>query len=213
MGKDIIDKIRNGTQLPILNEKSGQALYTNPITIDAKELSELIYSGDRKKGKRVFTHLQHLEDLVIRYDLTDLNSTIRLFDNVAYKSGNITFNIAHMLLNRLKNNLLVFRLLPILEHSGVAMRLSMYIESHQRPGKKYTDSSGEKRTKYYPLNEYCLEHLVVALQLQSQRSDKVILALQDAFTVLNNSTKNPIPKFTYNKYRRSFENEYKNGKK
>ena len=165
LGIDSIEKLKKGKQLPVIDEETGQTLYTNGISIDAKELSELIHRGDRAKGSRVFKNLQHLEDLSLRYDFDYVKCTIRLFDNVAYKNGKITFNIANMLLNRLGTTLIAFRLLPILEHNGLAMRLSMYVESHQRPGGQYKDSSGEKRTKFYPKNEYYLDYLKIALNL------------------------------------------------
>ena len=176
-------------------------------------MSELIHRGDRTKGGRIFKNLQHLEDLSLRYDFDYVKCTIRLFDNVSYKNGKITFNIANMLLNRLGSTLVAFRLPPILEHNGLAMRLSMYVESHQRPGKQYKDSSGEKRTKFYPKNEYYLDDLKLALNLIDRREDKVISELQNAFDELHNGVNNPLPKFKYNRHRRSFENEYKNGKK
>lgn len=213
LGIESVQQLREGKTLPVINEETGQTLYTNGISIDAKELSELTHKGDRTKGRRVFKNLQHLEDLVLRYDLDDVNCTIKMFDNIAYKNGIITFNIANMLLNRLGTTLITFRLPPILEHNGLTMRLSMYIESHQRPGRQYKDSSGEKRTKFYPKNEYYLDDLKLALNVMNRREDKVISELQNAFDELHNGMHNPLSKFTYNKFRRSFENEFKNGKK
>ena len=213
LGIESVQELKEGKQLQVINEETGQTLYTNGISIDAKELSELLHRGDRTKGRRVFKNLQHLEDLVLRYDLDYVNCTIRLFDNVAYKNGMITFNIANMLLNRLGTTLIAFRLPPILEHNGLTMRLSMYVESHQRPGKQYKDSSGEIRKKYYPKNEYYLEDLKLALNLIDRREDKVISELQNAFDELHNGESNPLSRFKYNRCRKSFESEYKNGKK
>ncbi len=210
VGKDTIDKFRSGDQLPMMNEQTGQALYAEPVTVDAKELSELIYGGDRKKGKRVFTHLQHLEDLTLRYEFVDLSCTIRLFDNVAYRNGKITFNIANMLLNRLGSTLIAFRLPPVLAHSGLTMRLSMYVESHQRPGSTYK-KEGKTHTKFYPKNEYYLDDLRAGLRMENLQESKIIANLKISFEELNKKERSNFPKFTYNEKRRSFENEYKNG--
>lgn len=211
MGMEMINKFRDGEKLPNIDEKTGQSLYTVGVRADAKQLSEMIYSGNRGLGKRIFKSLQHLENLSIRYSVPGIMGTMRLFDNVAYKNGIITFNIANMLLNRLGPTLQAFRLAPILEHNGIPMRLSVYIETHQRPGKTYKDSSGATRQKYYPMNEYYLETLIEALHLGDRREDKIVNILQDAFYVLNTGKRNPISKYKYNKRRRSFESEYKNG--
>ncbi len=211
MGIDTVNALKDGKQLLNMDEQTGQAVYTLGVSVNAKEISELVHNGDRKKDKRVFKCLQHLENLTIRYSVPGVMGTMRLFNNVAHKNGVITFNVANMLLNRLGPTLQAFRLAPILEHNGIAMRLSVYVETHQRPGKNYTDSSGEKRRKYYPMNEYRLDVLAKALHLDGQQESKIIINIQKAFNDLNTGEKNPIPKYKYNKRRRSFESEYKNG--
>ncbi len=212
MGLSNVDRFRNNEAMLPMIDDNGQTIYTRGISVDAKQLSEMIYDGARNRGNRVFKTLRHLEHFSIRYDLTLMRGTIKLFDNVAYRNGMITFNVSNFLLNQLGAQLIAFRINPILEHNGLAMRLSMYVETHQRPGKQYTDSSGEKRRKYYPMNEYYLDDLKSVLNLIDRREDKVVSELQNAFDELHNGTNNPLPKFKYNRYRRSFENEYKNGK-
>ncbi len=216
IGKEILDTIRDGEMLPTISETTGQAEYQKAISVDAKDFAEMIYVNDdtaRKKGRKVFKHLQNLEDMAIRYRLPYLDTTIRLFDRVAYKNGVITFDIANSLINRMATTMLSFRLSPVLEHNGLAMRLAMIVETNQRFAGTYKDSSGEKRNKYYPLNEYYLDDLLFALQMESRREDKAIKEIQRAFNVLHREGTNPIAKYTYNKHRRSFESEYKNGKK
>ncbi len=211
LGKKNIDKFRDGSfSLPEIDSETGQTIYTDGITIDAKNLSEIINKGDRTKGRRLFKNLQHLEDLTIRYNLSYLQSTTRLFDNVAYKNGKITFNIANTLLNRLKESFRAFRLQPVLAHNGLTMRLAMFVETRQRPGKKYTDSSGEKRRKFYPLNTYNLDDIVASLRLGDQREDRMIESLQIAFDELK-AENDSFPQFKYRKNRRWFESEYLNG--
>lgn len=216
IGKEILDTIRSGEMLPTICETTGQAEYQKSIRVDARDLAEMIYVNDtnaRKKGRKVFRHLQNLEDMAIRYRLSYLDTTIRLFDRVAFKNGVITFDIANLLINRMSTTMLSFRLPPVLEHNGLAMRLAMIVETNQRPGKMYNDSSGGKRTKYYPLNEYYLDNLLYALQMENRREDKAIKEIQRAFNTLHREGTNRISRYTYNSYRRSFESEYKNGKR
>ncbi len=211
LGKKNIDKFRDGSHsLPEIDPETGQTIYTNSITVDAKNLSGIINKGDRTRGRRLFKNLQHLEDLTIRYNLTYLQSTTRLFDNVAYKNGKITFNIANTLLNRLKESFKSFRLQPVLAHNGLTMRLALYVETRQRPGKKYTDSSGVKRQKFYPLNTYNLDDIVMTLRLGEQQESKTIDFIQTAFDELKAGS-DSFPQFKYRKNRKWFESEYLNG--
>ncbi len=214
MGKTALDKIRGGIRLPEFNEETGQPEYMRGLSVDAKELAEIIYPNDenaRKKARRVYKHLANLENLTIHYDIPGIKTTLRLIARPALKNGIISFDISNTLINRLGTTLLSFRLPPVLAHDGLTMRLAMWIETHQRPGKKYK-KEGELHTKYYPKNEYYLDELRGGLRLEGRREDKVIFDLQEAFRELNLKDDSNFPKFTHNKYRKSFESEYKNSR-
>ena len=214
MGIDVVNSIRDGIRLEELDDETGQPLYMRGLSVDAKELAEVIYPDNtnaRKESRRVYKHLVNLENLAIHYDLPGVKTTLRLFARPAMKKGIISFDISHTLINRLGTTLLAFRLPPVLQHTGLTMRLSMYVETHQRPGKSYR-KEGKTHRKYYPLNEYYLDDLKFGLRLEDRREDKLIKELQESFDEIYEKSDGDFPKFTYNKYRRSFESQYKNGK-
>lgn len=213
LGKKQIDDLRKGYSLETLTE-DGQTAYSKPIIVDAKDASSMLYNRNRGLGKRVYTALKHLEDLSMDYSYNGKDeSRIRLFQGVAYAKGKIVFNIANFLINRLEYTFKSFRIAPVLIQTGFNMRLSLYVETHQRPMGKYKDSDGVVRTKYAAKNDYYLEDMIKTLRLEGHRENDIIVKLREAFIELSQSEINPIPKFTYNKRLKSFENEHKNGQK
>lgn len=214
MGIDKIEKLRAGAQLRAEDE-NGQPAYSSGITVNAADMSELMFAGDRKKGKRVFSYLENLENLKIEYNLPGYSAVIRLFNRVTYKKGEISFDVANFLINRLATTLLAFRLPPILQNSGLAMRLALFIETRQSGRGTWKDAEGNIHTKYYPKNEYSLSDIVISLKLQATYNSNSLIAIKrisEAFIEIKNNN-NDFPLFTYEPRRRVFENEYKNGLK
>ncbi len=214
---ELMKKVNNGEQpLPDFSE-DGQPIYTNSIVVNAGDLSAILYDGDRKKRKRVFTQLQHLEKLILTYSKGSVKIPIRWFLRPAYKKGRIAFDVSNHFINTIGEKMQAFRLLPIIQNNGLAMRLALFIETNQSApaGHTYKDSDGIVRQKYYPKTEYKLDDMTTALNIrdtQQANEREAIKRIKDAFTELKES--DPMfPKFTYNRYKRVFESEHKKGVK
>ncbi len=210
--KDQVDKLRDGYRLPE-NDENGQPLYIEKISVKGADISAMLNSGNRGLGKRVYKALAHLENMQMKYELTDTCFTTRLFSRVAYKKGFLSFDISHFLINRIADTFLAFRLAPVLNVKGRVQRLALYIESHQRPGGQYIDIDGVKRTKYYPKNEYSLKELIFGLNLNPDRQEsKNVGWIQEDFDTYRDSNSH-FPKYTYEPRRKVFESQYKKGSK
>lgn len=212
LGKDFVDQIRNGAGLPVFDE-NGQLEHIHGVKIKATDLSGVLYRGNRKRGKRVLNSILSLSNLNIRYHVGANDYNMSLFQNVAYTSGNIVFDIANYLVTDMIRALATFRVQAILENDGLAARLALYIEMNQRPSGKYKDQNGEVRTKYVPLNGYRLEDIIISLGLQNSRKDHAINNIQEAFKAMHKNSKGMFPRYTYNNFKKTFESEYKNGRK
>ena len=210
--KEQLDELRVGNKLEE-NDENGQPLFINSISVKGADASAILNNGDRGLGKRVYTALQHLENLQMSYELRSACFTTRLFSRVAYKKGVLSFDVSHFLINRIAETLLAFRLQPVLQVRGRTQRLALYVETHQRPGGKFKGKESEERMKYYPKDEYSLEELIFGLNLNPDAEEnKLTKRIQEDFDAYSES--NPhFPKYTYEPRRKVFESEYKNSAK
>ena len=212
LGKELVDQIRNGAELKTFDE-NGQLAHVGGVKVKGTDISELLYHGDRKRGKRVFNSIVSLSNLNIRYKIGVDDYNMSLFQNVAYTSGNIVFDVANYLVVDMIRAMAIFRVQAILENDGFSARLALYTEMNQRPSGTYKDENAEIRTRYVPLNDYKLESIIKSLGLERQRSDRVVNNIQEAFEDIHKNSKGKFPKYTYNSIKKSFESEYKNGRK
>lgn len=199
IGYEQIEKIKN---VPLRSiEDSGQISFTT-FRIKASCISSKLYKTTRE-GRQVAKSLKKALHLLV--DFNQINNAFTQIQNIAYKNGYITFDIANILINHIVNTRLPFRIGSTIIHTGFDYRLSFYVETHQ-----YRFGYSEKK-QWYPKQVYHLDKLLNGLRLEqayTSQPARTIKQIEKAFNNLHLKNEN-FPKYIYDKDKKFFYNQYK----
>ena len=180
---------------------SGQVAYTT-FSIKASDISTVLY-GKNDEGRLIAKSLKKVAHLQISIDGANgkAQNVFNQMQNIAYKNGMITFDVANILVMHLAETRLPFRLSKTLLHVGFDYRLSFYIETHQYKAGK----------NWYPQQTYRLDDLLDGLKLRGKyrnSESKQVEVIQKAFDNIA-SKDDAFPQYRYDDINKWFYNKYK----
>jgi len=201
-GFDIVQGLKS-EPLAEYDIETNQVLYTT-VSLEASKISAKVYKGNIREGRQVRKSLAKIKKLSVDIEIDGkrpLGNSFSQIENIAFKDGIITFNVANMLLQFVADNILPFRIQKTLQYSDFTYRLSFLVETNQY----------QIKGKWFPQQTYSLDFLVDELELRGKYRNKdsvYIKMIQDAFDEMAKKDKD-FPRYIYDKDKRFFYNKHK----